>query len=74
MLKKELQCDLCRIETVIDEIAAGKTDYSNVEVARLCSEHTLAVMAYMNFGVWHTLHLSHYESAKFWIHYLFNKE
>lgn len=68
--KIELQCDLCQIETVLEEITNGTTTYPNSSVASFTSDHTLLVMIYMDQKWWEGVRVSLYASLKHWIHLL----
>lgn len=72
--KEELQCDLCKIETVLEKIANGTTSYPNSSVARLTSDHALLVMIYMDQKWWEGERFSLYASVKYWIQVLLSNK
>lgn len=73
--RKELQCDLCRIETIIEGIADGKLECPNAaELGILCSESKLPLTIFLSYDWWHTQKLSCFGKAKYWFQLLLSKE
>lgn len=68
--KAELQCGLCMIETVLEEIMNGTTAYPNSSVVRFTGDHTLLIMAYMDQMWWKGMRHSLYISVKYWLQFL----
>lgn len=72
--KTELQCDLCKMETVLEEIANGTTSYPNSSVVRFISDHTILLMIYMDQKWWKGVKFSLYTSVKQWIQLLLSNK
>lgn len=70
--KIELQCDLCKMETVLEEVIDDTTYYSNSSVARFTSDHTLLITIYMDEKWWNGVKPTLYISVKHWIQILWS--
>ena len=70
--KTELQCDLCQMETVLEEITEDTASYSNSSVAKFTSDHTLLMAIYLDQQSWKGMKLSLYVSVKHWMQLLWS--
>lgn len=68
--KTELQCDLCQIETVLEEMTNDTASYPNPSVVRFISDHTLLFMIFMDQKWWAGERFSLYASLKQWVQLL----